>query len=607
MTDDLVIRRAQALSPFGVGAIIDILGHSLVAADIRQWREAQCPEIPADRLRLILGADSVRMPPALPPRWKSGMYAPTIPFVRFPKWAFCPSCRTMTHLPDSTSAELPRCGSCGHGKGTPLTPMRFVLVCGHGHLDDVDWRRWAHRRAKSPDQKQCADQKHLAFRTDPKRGGSLESLIIECRTCKAWNDLSDLPRVQHRCRGAQPWIKSADFATCPGKAYALQRGATSVHFPHIRSAIDIPPFSNHSATSDETVALRGLGEFRALLELDPGNALFDIVLDQCASAGDWTRQAIRAEWDRQRAGEATPAAVPTSEEDLRTEEWAALRVPLGDTHPKDNLQTDVVDPATVREALTLAPGATPAVSDLVLVTKLREVRAFEGFSRYDRLDSVPADLSGGGRPRTNWRPGIEIFGEGILLGLDRDRLVEWETRTDVRERAAAIEAHRCRTAIADRLPVATARFILLHTLAHLLMRELSLVAGYGSASLRERIYSDEAADLRGALIYTADGDSEGSLGGLVRQGEPSSFAAILAQALLRARWCSLDPICSEMESQGTDSLSRAACHACALAPETSCEAMNGLLDRVLVIDEHLGFFSPEIASLEASGDTFSWA
>ena len=139
------------------------------------------------------------------------------------------------------------------------------------------------------------------------------------------------------------------------------------------------------------------------------------------------------------------------------------------------------------------------------------------------------------------------------------------------------------------------------------MRELSLVAGYGSASLRERIYSDEAADLRGALIYTADGDSEGSLGGLVRQGEPSSFAAILAQALLRARWCSLDPICSEMESQGTDSLSRAACHACALAPETSCEAMNGLLDRVLVIDEHLGFFSPEIASLEASGDTFSWA
>ena len=604
MADDLIIRRAQALSPFGVGAIIDILGHSLVAADIRQWREAQCPEIPADRLRLILSADAVRMPPGLPPRWKPGMPAPTIPFVRFPKWAFCPSCRSMTHLRDSQSAELPRCESCGRGKGTPLTPMRFVLICGHGHLDDVDWRRWAHRRAESPDQKQCADKDNLAFLTDPKRGGSLASLIVECRTCKARNDLADLPRVQHRCRGAQPWIKSADFAECPeGSAYAVQRGATSVHFPHIRSAIDIPPFSTYSATSDEVLALRGLDEFRALLELGPESPLFDIVLDQCAAAGELTRQAIRAEWQRQTSGEATRASAPATDAELRAEEWAALRVAQGETDPRDNLQTEVIDHDTVREVLTQAPGMAPTVSDLVLVTKLREVRALEGFSRYERLATVPADLSGGGRPRMNWRPGIEIFGEGILFGLDHDRLVEWETRTDVRERAAAIEEHRCRTAIVDRLPVATARFILLHTLAHLLMRELSLVAGYGSASLRERIYADEAEDLRGALIYTADGDSEGSLGGLVRQGEPSSFAAILAQALLRARWCSLDPICSEMESQGTDSLSRAACHACALAPETSCEAMNGLLDRGLVIGQRLGFFAPEVAFLEASGGT----
>lgn len=50
-----------------------------------------------------------------------------------------------------------------------------------------------------------------------------------------------------------------------------------------------------------------------------------------------------------------------------------------------------------------------------------------------------------------------------------------------------------------------------------------------------------------------------------------------------AAWCSSDPLCIESEPGGTDALNLAACHCCALLPETSCEEMNLLLDRAGLI------------------------
>ena len=64
--------------------------------------------------------------------------------------------------------------------------------------------------------------------------------------------------------------------------------------------------------------------------------------------------------------------------------------------------------------------------------------------------------------------------------------------------------------------------------------------------------------------------------------------------LQEASWCSSDPLCSDSMSQGYNSLNYAACHACTLLPETSCEARNCLLDRVAIVGKHddrsLGYF-----------------
>ena len=69
---------------------------------------------------------------------------------------------------------------------------------------------------------------------------------------------------------------------------------------------------------------------------------------------------------------------------------------------------------------------------------------------------------------------------------------------------------------------------------------------------------------------------------------------VLKNMLTEARWCSADPLCSSAKHQGFASLNYAACHACTLLPETSCEIQNVLLDRISVVgkteDSETGFF-----------------
>jgi len=141
------------------------------------------------------------------------------------------------------------------------------------------------------------------------------------------------------------------------------------------------------------------------------------------------------------------------------------------------------------------------------------------------------------------------------------------------------------------------KFFALHTLAHLLIRSLSFECGYSAASIQERIYCSDSEEnaMSGVLIFTAAGDAEGTLGGLIQMGKPENFDRLLRNALASAITCSSDPLCIESRGQGTDALNLAACYACCLLPETSCEEGNRLLDRVCLVGEpedvDLGLFT----------------
>jgi hypothetical protein len=241
-------------------------------------------------------------------------------------------------------------------------------------------------------------------------------------------------------------------------------------------------------------------------------------------------------------------------------------------------------------------------SRVALLDKLRETRAFVGFSRiYASSNAPPAQRRKLiARTEQNWLPAVVVRGEGIFLVFDNERLARWSTDYGSVHKERLRQVNRNLQEQAQRRQVhandASPSLVLLHTFAHVLISQLVFDCGYGSSSLRERIYFSEThPQMTGVLIYTAAGDSEGTMGGLVRMGEPGQLDRTMARALDRARWCSSDPVCIESPGQGPDNCNLAACHSCALLPETSCELQNRLLDRGMLIGvldrPEIGFFS----------------
>lgn len=596
---DRTVRLSQTLSPFGVGAIYDFLGESFVAADIRRWRKHSARLLPAPRLAAALGVREFREAPARPKSFGIRA-APGIPYIRFPRWLFCVSCRRMLHwraafeVPD----EPARCRSCESRR--TLIPMRFVTVCREGHLDDVPWGIWAHSRADDPDQKQC--QRHsLRFLTKAGAGGGLRSLVVRCDTCRAQRALEgltapgSLAQLHLKCRGIQPWQSASTAVGHDEVPEVVQRGATNVYFAHLQSAIDIPPESAFDETEDLVHTIRATPEFEVILGAPDGPAAPHLVGALAASFGvepTVVESLVRAEI--QRRGDAPPP--PADADDIMASEWAAFQTPHIEADDRDRFITRHVNLEAVAE--DPRRGLLDPLDKVVQAIRLREVRALTGFSRLSPGNPVvPPDLGSG----LDWLPALEVFGEGIFISVKEDAVARWE-HGPAADRISPVSARRDAGHRGHWLPEATPRFIMLHTLAHLLIRQLAFDSGYASASLTERIYSrlpeGGRPGMAGVLIYTAAGDQEGTLGGLVRQGVPERLMATLSSALTTASWCSSDPICRESTGQGVDALNLAACHACCLIAETSCAYANALLDRGLVVGTESrgnGFFEQPIA------------
>ncbi|GAI80676.1 unnamed protein product, partial [marine sediment metagenome] len=237
--------------------------------------------------------------------------------------------------------------------------------------------------------------------------------------------------------------------------------------------------------------------------------------------------------------------------------------------------------------------------DKVMMTKrLREVRALVSFTRLDPPSAADDKVRRAplASHQMNWLPAIEVIGEGVFLKLNLHELGKWENSDPVKKRALIINdnyAQKFRNLNLNPDRIITPRLVMIHTLAHVLINQWSLDCGYPAASLRERLYASE--DMAGLLIYTASTDSAGSLGGIVAQADPDRLEEALINAISRTSWCSADPLCIETEARGTDALNLAACHACVLLPEVSCEEHNVLLDRALLVgtpdDPSIGFFS----------------
>ncbi|HVU56084.1 MAG TPA: DUF1998 domain-containing protein [Puia sp.] len=589
---DRSIRLSQVISNYGIGALYDILGESLVLTDTRRWLESshygKGREIKAERL-----LESLR---SMPGYFNvSGLHEPakegsgSLPFMRFPRWLFCSTCRRMKQwtFDDEVEGESPVCPFCD--RKPKLTPMRFITICEEGHMSDVDWARWAHSHQNAEHQKTC-QSKRLEFITGHSKSGGLGSIAVKCLDCGAGRSLEGitapdvLKSVGARCSGKQPWQRGDNAVQCGNRIYVVQRGAGNVYYPQISSALTIPPESRYREGEpvDRKKVIMDHPLARYLSDREHKEFFETVVKSIAKEVGCSVEEVIRIADSRNQEAEASVTA-----QSIETEEWNALITEIAEAHDQDKFVTRHVD---ISEGSTL-PELTSCIDKLVSVIKLREVRALTGFFRYHPGGTEESGSTSAIRPDLDgsltWLPAVEVFGEGIFLTLNEPDLQQWERLPALRQRVAVIAGRTGNSSLEYLLPDVTPRYILLHTLSHILIRRLAFECGYSSASLRERIYSAAPGGGRGVkagiLIYTAAGDSEGTLGGLARQAESKRFRETLLSALQDAANCSADPICMESKGQGLDTLNLAACHACVLVSETSCTSFNLILDRAMVI------------------------
>lgn len=600
------VRHSAVIMNYGPGAIIDFrvpgtgAAVSVVAAGLEEW-ERQANEaglsihdlkrLAEPRLKAKLGVEYFRLPPIALDTDENEDKDETIPLIgaRFPGWLQCPRCnlvkpaRSWGSKPGDPSRFCDRCSRNLRGdEKAYVVPVRFITACRNGHLDDFPWYEWAHRGTR-----ECSNRQefHLAA-----EGAGLAGLVLKCTRCGSRRTMENIFRKEAlegtACAGRRPWLADAD-EKCDRTPAVLQRGASNLYFPQIESALVIPPWSEYIVRSighhwsnlvaADTIEDRHLYIERFLWkELDErvrriGIEEFKKLIDQKI---DQSRNSMSG--------------------NLRWDEYQQFKVAAtSGSRERDEFDVRVEN----------VPSPLGHLSDLLRVVSVREIRALRSFTRIEPPPGRPPVRSQFiSRTRKSWLPAIEVRGEGIFIGLEEGRLADWENSPAVRARAGKIlnfNESRVLNPSGGEIAVPEevgARYLLLHSLAHILMKQLSLQCGYSSASLRERLYvGNEPQKMAGVMIYTATSDSDGTLGGLQRHGEARRFEGAFLEAIRSNEWCSSDPLCIKGLVSATESSSLAACHSCLLAPETSCEDFNRFLDRAMLVgtpeDRSVGFFA----------------
>lgn len=592
------VRPSQLLWTYGPGALIDLPNLSVVTLGIDRWERNRCQPIHEARLlanvRRVAGnqVESLRMPPIaeqddIDPFSAEALIG--VPVKPFPRWMRCVKCGLLSPFdaalfdlksnrfrPEWTRFVHRGCtGSKGDQKprDADAVPARFLLACRSGHLDDFPWHWFVHGGSSG-----CMGT--LRFFES---GASLqtENLWVRCDSCQSARSMAqafgqvgreNLPK----CRGRHPHLNRFDD-DCKEAPRAILLGATNGWFPVTLSVLAIPQTGTPLAqlvadgwTFFEDVS--GAAEAAAVVKTLKKSAQLPGIE---AFTGDEVWSAIEAH----RHG-----AVGDEDLDLKGPEWDVLTSP---TPPTDY-------PHFMSKKVGIPSGFERYLSRVLLLERLREVNALLGFTR------VESPNEGGGveraprapisRSAPDWIPATQVHGEGIFLQFDEDALCKWATLPSVKALEGRIRGGHRGWRIKRKLNPDDGspgmRLVVLHTLAHLLIRELALECGYNAASIRERVYAETEGDKpqAGILIYTAAADSDGTLGGLVELGKPENLARLLRQSLDRGKFCASDPLCAEHDPSKDQSLHGASCHACSFVSETSCEYGNRYLDRALLVE-----------------------
>lgn len=597
MTDSYIpVRLSHLLGYCAVGSVIRGTKFLVTPMDTSFWTDSgkKCSARPipyVDQVRSALGIrQELREPPIARIMENGQVDGAYIPAVRFPSWMQCPKCHLLYCAPwREQSSPLQVCLECENQPTLEQVP--WVFVHPEGYMADVPWHRFAHKDAKGNQQSQCGhkwDTPYLKLIENSSGYG----YIIKCTDCHARAEFKPGPQGAYGNLRCQPWLRqhpvsqgsetlSENDEAIP-LAEILSINDTRVHRPVATNAIVIPPESRirkGSVVDRIFVSSQKRKQIDKRMPRLARDGMFRQWADEFRCETDQIKDAI----EKIKHGYPT-FGLNFTQGKLLESEYNALTESIPDLSEDEDFVTYHFTKDWHDLKQTVGAGSHPAgiidlVNDLVSVNRLKEIMVLKGFQRLN-AKMVPPDISG----NADWLPALELFGEGIFFTLQESLLSQWENIPSVIKRTAPVEKRFKTSGLNFEPPISPSpRFILLHTLAHLIIRELESIAGYPAASLKERIYSSTGKNaMAGILIYVAVPDVEGSLGGLFELAQPNRFLRLLSAVFDQAQWCSLDPVCSEHDGQGPSFLNRAACHACTLIPESSCAFANTLLDRGLV-------------------------
>ena len=637
----LRIRRSQLISKHGVGSIFPGTdGISRLTAGLDEWftrdNDDNNEGINKDafkirewRLEKRLGVSHFRAPPD----YRKFEYFLQnqknldlrIPFLRFPTWHKCLKCKMLVR--PSRGLHVKHIGSCTkkNCNGT-LVQVPFVIFCQSGHIEDFPWNEWVHKSHKP----KC-DGKSLKFDDDNYKSGGLDSIYITCLSCSKKNqppvsrnlknitsssnnnestELTDKLEkgFRFKCRGAKTWLGYNVYEECNHPVRASLRSASNLYYSKTFSSIYLPNVEN-DILGEIIQMMKENSEIDTYLDMSKDFFSNEEILPKLLDRFEDEFKKFKKENILQALNELSDQEKNDGSHSDRVQGDldSDNETPFRRLEYRRLLSSDSSDELIIqkKDLNKYQKNFSNYFSSISLVKRLRETRVLYGFSRLfpdANKDKDVKQMQKLLRKKVNkhndWLPAVKVYGEGIFLELNEEKVTFWEEKTEVINHINKIQENLDALTEKRKMQKRTIspRFVLLHTLSHVLIDKFIYESGYHAASLRERIYcsTNPNGSMSGLLIYTADGDSEGTMGGLVRMGENGIIETVFENAIKTSRWCAADPVCTEIgkrDGQGLEKINLAACHNCCLLAETSCEEFNRLLDRGVLIDKEFGFFN----------------
>jgi len=584
------IRRSQLIFNSGPGAIVDLSDFSGIVTGLEHWNLDKAERI---ETRTRRGFPYLFRPPVIMGSLYGGADSyprGVVPIRRFPTWVQCsnPGCNTFGQFWNIRSPRNEfKCQRCQN----KLVPARLIRICKNGHISDFPWDVFYHDNGEVCS---LAEPKYRLIASD-QQSGSLSDLKLYC-DCNLHPVGKNLGEVYNfplgkTCRSRnRPWL--GDEESCDKPAIVVLRGASNVYFPVIQSELTIPSAQSKFDLFFSQDFSRHLSTLRQM-KVDANirrTVIEGLITEEMTEKLGLEKTALANRIESHLDDTLSADVILADEDTIRREEFEVL-------HDPSIVSEDIIPKVFSAGIVELDPVMSRlGLERLVSISRLQEIRVLQGFKRVD-----PTPMPGQGKmvdigSSVNGRyPAVEVNGEGLFLSFKEDILSRWETLPSVVDRCKKVVQFAKERSTGRNLPFEiTPRSIFLHSVAHALIKQMSLFAGYSSVAIREKIYCGETYN--GILLYTGESDSEGTMGGITSLATLDKFSVILFEAIEDSRWCSSDPLCRENAHDKDVSENLASCHACLFLSETSCELSNRFLDRTLIISDSddIGFFNERI-------------